>query len=398
MQTDLFSMNTPLERDNLRLSEFMDFIKTAFDDFIWFKSHTVEVEVKSIKKVRQFHYLELVETDSSSRIISSCRGTIFNPLVVDSFLKRAKLSSFDEIIGSKILINAWPNFHKDYWFSVNIDKIFSENTVWNLQIKKEELIKTLKEKWLFYLNKEQVIGDVPMKLALVSAETSEWLRDFLSILDESKINFNYDLYEAKVGWADASKSVLGALTEIQDSIYDYDAAVVLRWGWASEGMNWTNDSDLCHFASELDFPLLTAIGHTVDEWVLDMIAYKNLKTPSEAAKFIIDIYSEKLNNLSLLKREIDLKISDKIYYYSSELSRISLLIKNSSLKVEGYKKELENLISKIRSHSPEKALSKGYSYVKDNSWNVLSNFEVWDSVILVSAFWEFEIEIKKKIS
>jgi hypothetical protein len=62
MQQELFSENATLEK--FSLSGFLDEVKNAFDTFIAYKNFLVEAEIRSIKKVNQFYYFELVELNS----------------------------------------------------------------------------------------------------------------------------------------------------------------------------------------------------------------------------------------------------------------------------------------------------------------------------------------------
>lgn len=396
MQTDLFS-SSHNSSETVKLSDFIGYVKDAFDDFIAFKSTTVECEIKSIKKVRQFHYLELVELDSSGRIIAQARGTIFNPMVVESFIKRAKIGFFSEIIWKKITLNAWPSFHKDYGFSINIDKIFTESFVWDLQLKKDEVIKELKDKWLLGKNKETSFWNPSFNLAVISAETSEWFRDFKEILDDSEINYTYDFYEAKVWWAEAAFSVYKALEDIHTLWKEYSFIIILRWGGASEGMHWTNDRELSLMVANCNSPVITAVGHTVDVWIIDMISYKDCKTPSEAAKYIIDMYSDFENQLTLVKESIDKLVEDKIVYYKNFLDKIKILTSNINLKIASYKLELDSIYSNVLSYSPKRALEKWYAYLENEESEVISEPWVWKELILVTNSWKYKIEIKEKL-
>lgn len=382
--------------DKTSLTDFINQVKNAFDDFVWFKSTIIECEIKSIKKVRQFYYLELIELDSFGRVLSSARANIFNPIVIDSFLRRAKIINYNDIVWTKILINAWPTFHKDFWFSINIDKIFTESFVWNVQIQKEDIIKELKEKWILYQNKEHLIWYPSYKIALISSSTSEWLRDFLSILEESNINFEYDLFETKVWWNDAKDEVLSSLNKIEN--IEYDFVFIVRWWWASDWMYWWNDRILSQKVCEFNKPIITAVGHTVDESILDLVCFKSCKTPSEAASYFINLYLENKQNLSYSFEMINYKIDNKINFYRFELEKINNFISKINLKLLNYKNEIDKTILNIRWHSLDKILSRWYFYLKSNSWEFKKELEIWETIKLVWDKNEYIIEVKEKNS
>ena len=396
MQTDLFSPVNNGVSESQSLSEFLDNVKNAFDDFIGYKPQVVEFEVKSIKKVRQFYYLEIFELDNSWAILASVRANIFNPIVVESFVKRAKISHYNDIVWMKIQANIWPKFHKSYWFSVNIDKIFSQNTVWNIQISKDETIDYLKKSWKIFNNKNTTLWDFPYKIAIISSSTSEWLRDFLSILKDSAINFDYEVFDSHVWWNLAASSVSWALDKVRDKIDDFNFVVILRWWWASDGMHWTNDRALSEKICDFKIPVISAVWHTVDEWIIDIVSYQNCKTPSESAKFVIDRYLSSREHLDKTFVEIQNKYQRKINDYINFLDKISLISKNLDAKIASYKQSLDYIIKNIRNSSNDKILWKWFSILKDKTWKNISNPKVWDIYILQTKDWEFEIEIKKK--
>ncbi|MEA3387485.1 MAG: hypothetical protein U9Q66_03800 [Patescibacteria group bacterium] len=74
-----------MEQPKLKLSQFLDIIKSQFDDIIGYHTYIIEAEIKSIKQNRQFYYIDLVEI-SGGKIVDSTRSNIFNSSVMTSFL------------------------------------------------------------------------------------------------------------------------------------------------------------------------------------------------------------------------------------------------------------------------------------------------------------------------
>lgn len=66
---------------------------------------------------------------------------------------------------------------------------------------------------------------------------------------------------------------------------DFHAVAIIRGGGSKIDLAAFDQFDLCAAAAMLPFPLLTGIGHEVDETVLDRIAYASLKTPTAVADF-----------------------------------------------------------------------------------------------------------------
>jgi len=114
-----------METPKMSLSTFLDIMKSQFDDIIGYHYYLIEAEIKSIKKNRQFYYIDLVET-KNGKIIDSTRANIFNSVVMSSFLIEAGISDSQDLVGKKLLLNVKPTFHKTYNFSLNILKIHAD--------------------------------------------------------------------------------------------------------------------------------------------------------------------------------------------------------------------------------------------------------------------------------
>jgi exodeoxyribonuclease VII large subunit len=107
-------------------------------------------------------------------------------------------------------------------------------------------------------------------------------------------------------------------------------------------MNWTNDFNLCEQICNFPIPVMSAVGHTVDQSIVDMISKYPCKTPSEGAQILIEIYQEFQDNIDSEFEYINNCVHDFSDKYKQELKFIS---KNLPLqvtnKIRVYKQNLE---------------------------------------------------------
>ena len=409
-----------MEQPKLKLSQFLDIIKSQFDEIIGYHTYIIEAEVKSIKKNRQFYYIDLVEIEHG-KIIDSTRSNIFNSSVMTSFLSEVNISDIQELVWKKLLLTIRPTFHKTYNFSVNILNIHSEFFVWWLEKQKKENIAELKNMWIFYNNKSKEIWFPTIHIAVITWQKSEWFRDFETILEQSGYKYKLTVFNSLVNWEKASREVNKQLQIINNKLDDWKqfnlVAIIRWWGW-SEWMNWTNDLNLCEEVCEMSIPVMSAVWHTVDQSILDMVSKYNCKTPSEAAQILIDIYDEFNENINSEYYYIQNSISDFSEKYKTELNFIS---KNLPLQISNrirtYKQQLSNLnidkkikyhsmllinkleiiYSKIESNNPDKILDKWYNLLYNTKWKIVSNINIWEEYVLKNKKDSYLIEIKDKI-
>ena len=135
-----------------------------------------------------------------------------------------------------------------------------------------------------------------------------------------------------------------------------------------------------------DFPLpvLTGIGHDIDESILDRVAHTTLKTPTAVADFIINhnlFFENKLmqmgSELSFLAQE---KIQEQIFVLQNveqtlqwqteillkdKLQQISLLENEMKQNAKSFfqkeERNISNLVAIFEVLDPEKTLKRGFS-------------------------------------
>ena len=409
-----------MEKTKLKLSQFLDIIKSQFDEIIWYHTYIIEAEVKSIKQVRQFYYIDLVEIDWW-KIIDSTSSNIFNSTVMTSFLKEVNISDIQELVWKKLLLTVKPTFHKTYNFSVNIKKIHSDFFIWSLEKKKKENIQELKNRWVFYNNKSQEIWYPTFNVAIITWKGSEWYRDFKTILDESWYKYTLNVFDSLVHWEKASIEVTKQIHNIKTKLSEwlkYNLIVIVRWWWWSEWMNWTNDFELCNEVCNLNIPVMSAVWHTVDQSILDMISCYDCKTPSEAAQILIEIYNsldedieseyEYINNcisdfsekykteLKFINKNLPLQISNRIRMYKHKLDTFNIN-KKIIYQTKLLSSKLKLIYNNILSNDPNKIINKWYTLISDIKWNSIKNYNIWEDYIMKSSIWKYIINIKDKI-
>ena len=370
----------------LNISQLLDIVKIQFDSTISIYKYLLEAEVKSIKKIKNYYYIDLVEIEDW-KILNSIRSNIFNWYVMTSFLDEVGILDVQDLVWKKLLLSIQPSFHKIYNFSINIQKIHSDFFIWTLEKQKKENIKKLKDKWIFWDNKLKKILYSKFNIAVITWKTSEWYRDFKTILDESWYKYSVDVFNSLVHWENASLEVINQLGIIKSKIDNWKSytlvAIIRWWGW-SEWMNWTNDFELCKEVCNFKIPVMSAVWHTVDKSILDMVSLYDCKTPSEASQILIDIYSDfeyniqmsfdsistKIlnfnnkykNDINYLSKNLPLKFSNKIKIYIQKLENQNYNINSRITSIYNrYKYNLSNMYSEL----PLKFSSKKNNYINE---------------------------------
>lgn len=196
--------------------------------------------------------------------------------------------------GITILFQAGVSYDPMYGLSLKIVDIDPTFVLGELEKEKIESIRKLKQEGLFDTNRSLPFPRIPKRLAIISVETSKGLSDFFKIINNNPwgYTFEYTLYPALLQGDKSIPSIINQLAVIADRSHLYDAVAVIRGGGGEVGLSSYNNYLLAKAFAIFPLPVLTGIGHSTNETVSEMVAYKNAITPSELADFLIQKFHQ----------------------------------------------------------------------------------------------------------
>ena len=148
----------------------------------------------------------------------------------------------------------------------------------------EELKKKLAAEGLFDSARRRPLPAFPFRVALVSSRTANGAIDFVTLLRERAPHVQIVWCETAVQGPNAPVEICGALRRA--SQLDVDLIVVTRGGGSFEDLFAFSDENVVRAVAKARHPVLSAIGHTVDQQLCDFAADHHVETPSAAAKAV----------------------------------------------------------------------------------------------------------------
>jgi exodeoxyribonuclease VII large subunit len=194
--------------------------------------------------------------------------------------------------GIHILFRAMVKYHPVYGLSLQISDIDPAYTLGEMAREKLETINRLKKEGLFDLNRTLPMPLLPQRVAVISVKTSKGFSDFISILENNAWGYAFScaLFPALLQGDKAVDSILGQLRRIKELKDHFDVVAIIR---AME-------------VAQFPLPVLTGIGHSTNETVVEMVAGQNKITPTDVAYFLVQHF----HNFSALVEEYERKILD----------------------------------------------------------------------------------------
>lgn len=257
-------------------------------------------------------YPELVEK-KDGKIVAEIRSILWKTdfeRINNQFIKLLGEPLRD---GITILFQAGISYDPLYGLSLRIVDIDSTFVLGELEREKKESIFRLQQEGLFDANKRLPFPLIPKRLAVISVETSKGLSDFFKIINHNPWGYKIEttLYPALLQGDKSIPSIIKQLAVIAGRLEAYDAVAIIRGGGGEVGLSSYNNYSLSKAIAIFPIPVLTGIGHSTNETVSEMVAYKNAITPSELADFLI----QKFHNFAI---PVD-QAQQKITLYAQEL-------------------------------------------------------------------------------
>ena len=275
------------------MKSIQNMVATHYTNAYWIKAEMNKLNFYS----HSGHcYPELVEKENG-KIIAQIRATLWKD---DYFRINAVFeSTVKEPLkdGIKILFCARVSFDPVYGLTLRIIDIDSGYSLGDLEKEKAETIAQLRKEQLFDANKLVSMARLPQRIAIISVETSKGYSDFMNILNHNPWSYKFFtmLFPALLQGEKAVDAIVNQLFRIQQVAAHFDVVAIVRGGGGDVGLSCYNNLQLAKTIALFPLPVITGIGHSTNETVTEMIAYKNAITPTELADFLL----QKFHNFSV---------------------------------------------------------------------------------------------------
>lgn len=193
--------------------------------------------------------------------------------------------------GIKILFKAKICYHPEYGLSLQIFDIDPAFSLGDLEQEKAETISKLKEEGIYDQNRGLSLPLLPQRIAIISVETSKGYADFMKVFDAANRSWKYKfftmLFPSLLQGDKAAKTIINQLRRIKKVIHHFDMVAIVRGGGGDVGLSCYNDYALAKEIATFPVPVLTGIGHSTNETVVEMISFENAITPTKLAELLI---------------------------------------------------------------------------------------------------------------
>lgn len=291
-------------------------------------------------------YPDLVEKDG--RIIKAqMRGTIWAgnyQRIAKQFIEVTREPLHD---GLQILFFATVKFHPQYGLSLHITDIDPTYTLGQMARDRLETIRRLKEEGLFDKNRGLPFPMLPKRIAVISVQTSNGYSDFMKILQDQAPVYHYEtvLFPALLQGDRAVESILSQLAAIRGFAGHFDLAAIIRGGGGDVGLSCYDDYRLAREVASFPIPVITGIGHSTNQTVVELVAARNKITPTDVAWSLVDHFRELDQRLREIREIVEKHCSDTFEDGKTALGDFANRLQVKAIhRMEAERRRLEDML------------------------------------------------------
>lgn len=290
-----------------------------------------------------------------------------------------------------------------------------------LTIAFEQLKVQLAEEGLFDEEHKKAIPKYPQKIGVATSKMGAAVEDIKNVISRRYPLCEIIIVPTMVQGESAAQDIADSIRFIDENL-GVDTIIVGRGGGSLEDLWAFNTEIVARAVYACKTPIISAVGHETDFTISDFISDMRAPTPSAAAELAVpDIKSLifQLNNFSVsIEKSLDFKISQcensiKRYKDFFSKSNVDLFYANIRDKMAQYNEKLKDSITRIIENqtntlsknaemldnlSPLKILSRGYSVVKNEKSDIVTdseNINVGDNVEIILSNGAFKATVNE---
>lgn len=262
--------------------------------------------------------------------------------------------------GMKVRVRALPRLTRWGKFSLTVQQV---QPIGKGNIKKsfELLRQKLSQEGLFDPLRKRPLPENLSTIGVISSTDSAGYVDFIKILNERWGGLRVYTAHTQVQGMDAATQIIRAL-EYFNQQGRVDLIAVIRGGGSADDLATFNDEQLVRAISASRIPIITGIGHEIDESLADLAADLRASTPSNAAERIVPDRRETAKNPHSRLEQISRQISLQLERQKSQISEtVDYLTRQFLEKIHATDEGIASKIQLLDSFNPDNILRRGYA-------------------------------------
>ncbi len=350
-----------------------------FPDAMW-----VRCEIAQLNESRGHYFFHLIEKEEA--VIAKANAIMWG--MTHRRMLRNHGRRINKVLkeGLEVLLKLRVEYSELYGLRYFVEDIDPSFTMGKLAMQKQLILERFAKEDLLGKNNATSLPIAFQKIAIISSENAAGYQDYCTQLEANTYGYVVDnqLFTAAMQGENVEEEILFQLKRIKREKDIFDAVVIIRGGGARLDLMAFDNEKISRAVADFPIPVLTGIGHDIDESILDKVAHTALKTPTAVADFIINHNLFFENRLLQIGGELNYLTQEKLQeqYFSlqnieqniqwlvqsnwnSASQKLDILeneiIQTAQFFLQKESKRVEHLEEVYKLLSPEATLKRGFS-------------------------------------
>ena len=213
-------------------------------------------------------------------------------------------------------------------YQIVADFLERTNSIGSLYEKMEMLKRKYYEKGYFDNDKKKLFPKLPMNIGVVTAATGAAIRDIINTAHKRFPNVNIFLYPAKVQGDGAAQEIVSGIEFFNraknfedENKVAADVIIVGRGGGSIEDLWAFNEEAVIEAIYKSEIPIISSVGHEIDNLLSDLVADRRAATPTQAAEILIPEKQNLIAELENKKDRITKILRNRVIFMKKELEQ-----------------------------------------------------------------------------
>ena len=199
--------------------------------------------------------------------------------------------------GQELVVTCQVDYHAQYGRVNLVVSKLDYDGAGKLRAAIEQLKRRLEAEGAFRPERKRALPFLPRCIALITSPSGAVIHDLQQTIWERFPNSRLALYPARVQGMASQRSLVAALRQCNaDQLAD--VVIVARGGGSFEELMAFNQEAVVRAIQAMRIPVITALGHTSDRTLADLVADREARTPTAAAEIVVPNKRDLLRQLS----------------------------------------------------------------------------------------------------
>ena len=311
-------------------------------------------------------YFELVEKDSGDAVRGVVQAVLFrrDHQRVRRMLQRAGLELQE---GQQVRCFGGLDFYaaggRLQFIARDIDPLFS---LGDLAQRRAETLARLEQEGLIGLNAALELAVPTLRVALLTSLGSAAERDFSATVAGSPFALKTRVFDVAVQGPTAEAELVAAFERVERRKSEFDIVVVVRGGGSKSDLVAFDSWGVASSIARCPLPVLTGLGHEIDESVADRVAHTPFKTPTAVAEELVRRVASLDAGLGSLAKSLLTAARHVVREQDHQLTRLELRKRRAQLGLNEATRRLDRLADALQ-RAAERAVAQGRRRLFDES-------------------------------